>query len=109
MPIRLVIGKFKQRLCTLFIQEMTKRGCHGYTLFFLTAIRGDNELEQTCAAAQEMCATLAAALETGNVDRLLECKPKQDSFHCLIRWAVSWQEELLVAFALPYPSPSRLG
>ncbi|MFO1022391.1 MAG: aminotransferase class III-fold pyridoxal phosphate-dependent enzyme [Planctomycetales bacterium] len=41
------------RLTTLYIQEMAKRGCHGYAAFYLNAA-GEPELQQTVAAVKEV-------------------------------------------------------
>ena len=74
-----------RRVRTLYIQEMAKRGCHGYTGFGLNAAQGDEEIEQTARAAGEVFAIIAGALERGNVDQLLECDMSEDSFRRLVR------------------------
>ena len=44
-------------LATLYIQEMAKRGCHGYASFYLNAAQGDARgRAQTEAAAREVFA-----------------------------------------------------
>ncbi|HUY92641.1 MAG TPA: aminotransferase class III-fold pyridoxal phosphate-dependent enzyme [Pirellulales bacterium] len=77
--------KAERLLATLFIQEMAKRGCHGYTSFYLNAAQGPAELEQTVAAARETFALLAEALAAGRLETLLECEPRQESFRRLVR------------------------
>ena len=74
-----------QLLSTLFIQEMAKRGCHGYTSFYLNAAQGPVELEQTIAAARETFALLAEGLASGKLNELLECELRQESFRRLVR------------------------
>jgi len=74
-----------QLLSTLFIQEMAKRGCHGYTSFYLNAAQGPVELEQTVAAARETFAMLAEAQASRRLEALLECEPRQESFRRLVR------------------------
>ena len=74
-----------QLLSTLFIQEMAKRGCHGYTSFYLNAAQGPGELEQTVAAARETFALLAEGLASGKLNELLECELRQESFRRLVR------------------------
>jgi glutamate-1-semialdehyde aminotransferase len=74
-----------QLLSTLFIQEMAKRGCHGYTSFYLNAAQGPAELEQTIAAARDTFALLAEALGRRRLETLLECEPRQESFRRLVR------------------------
>jgi len=73
------------KLATLYIQEMAKRGCHGYPSFYLNASQGTAELEQTAAAARETFTLLAEGLERGTLDRLLECDLQQDAFRRLVR------------------------
>ena len=72
-------------LSTLYIQEMAKRGCHGYASFYLNAAQGEAELEQTAAAARETFAILAEGLANGNLETLLECEPQQEAFRRLVR------------------------
>jgi glutamate-1-semialdehyde 2,1-aminomutase len=73
------------RLSTLFIQEMAKRGCHGYTSFYLNGAQGRPEIEETVAAARETFALMAEGLRTGSIDQLLECDLQQDAFRRLVR------------------------
>jgi glutamate-1-semialdehyde 2,1-aminomutase len=75
----------KGKLSTLYIQEMAKGGCHGYTSFYLNAAQGDVEVEQTVAAAREVFTLMAEGLARGTVDRLLECDLQQDAFRRLVR------------------------
>jgi len=75
----------KAKVGTLYIQEMAKRGCHGYTSFYMNAAQGSAEIDQTVKAAHEVFALLAAALDGGNVDDLLECDTQQESFRRLVR------------------------
>jgi glutamate-1-semialdehyde 2,1-aminomutase len=75
----------RSQLSTLYIQEMAKRGCHGYASFYLNAAQGAAELDQTAAAAAETFAILAAGLERGALSQLLECEPQQEAFRRLVR------------------------
>jgi glutamate-1-semialdehyde aminotransferase len=75
----------KSQLATLFIQEMAKRGCHGYTSFYLNGAQGPAEVEQTVAAVREVFALMNEGLKTGNVGRMLECDLQQDAFRRLVR------------------------
>lgn len=70
---------------TLYIQEMAKRGCHGYTGFYLNAAQGDAEIEQTIDAARETFQIIAQGIEAGQIDNLLECELRTDSFRRLVR------------------------
>lgn len=75
----------KSKLSTLFIQEMAKRGCHGYTSFYLNAAQGAAEIEQTVAAAREVFRLLHDGWKKGMLDQLLECELQQDAFRRLVR------------------------
>jgi glutamate-1-semialdehyde 2,1-aminomutase len=75
----------KGLLATLYIQEMAKRGCHGYTSFYLNGAQGEAELDQTAAAAGEVFALLRDGLERGTLAELLECELQQESFRRLVR------------------------
>jgi glutamate-1-semialdehyde aminotransferase len=75
----------KTKLSTLYIQEMAKRGCHGYASFYLNAAQGAAEIEQTVAAAREVFALMRDGLARGTIDRLLECDLQQDAFRRLVR------------------------
>jgi glutamate-1-semialdehyde 2,1-aminomutase len=75
----------KPKLTTLFIQEMAKRGCHGYPSFYLNAAQGKAEIEQTVNAARESFAVIQQGLSGGRVDELLQCDLQQDAFQRLVR------------------------
>lgn len=70
---------------TLYIQEMAKRGCHGYASFYLNAAQGEAELEQTGRAARETFSIIREALDTNRVKQALECPVQQDAFRRLVR------------------------
>jgi glutamate-1-semialdehyde aminotransferase len=75
----------KKKLATLYIQEMAKRGCHGYASFYLNAAQGPAEVEQTVAAAREAFTLLRDGLDRGRLDAIMECDPAQDAFRRLVR------------------------
>jgi glutamate-1-semialdehyde 2,1-aminomutase len=77
--------KTKSLLTTLYIQEMAKRGCHGYAAFYLNAAQGPAEIEQTADAAREVFALLADAWRRDALASLLECDLTQDAFQRLVR------------------------
>ena len=74
----------QRQLTTLFIQEMAKRGCHGYTSFYTNASQDDEVLQQTLAAAREVFGLLAEARADGRVEALLECDLREDFFRRLV-------------------------
>jgi glutamate-1-semialdehyde aminotransferase len=73
------------KLATLYIQEMAKRGCHGYASFYLNGAQGPAEIEQTMNAAREVFALIAESWKAGTIDSLLECDPRKDPFRRLMR------------------------
>lgn len=75
----------KSHVTTLYIQEMAKRGCHGYASFYLNGAQGEAELQQTTAAARETFSIIAQAVEDGNVAEKLECAIQTDAFRRLVR------------------------
>ena len=75
----------RTKLATLYVQEMAKRGCHGYPSFYLNAAQGAAELEQTATAARETFTLLAEGLEQGTLDTLLESDLQQEAFRRLVR------------------------
>lgn len=75
----------RSKLATLYIQEMAKRGCHGYASFYLNAAQGVAELEQTTQAAREVFLLIRQALDRGDVDQQLECDLSQDAFRRLVQ------------------------
>lgn len=75
----------KTKLATLYIQEMAKRGCHGYPAFYLNAAQKDPEIKQVLQAITETFALIAQGLDSGTVDNLLECERREDAFRRLVR------------------------
>lgn len=75
----------KSQVTTLYIQEMAKRGCHGYASFYLNAAQGSAELEQTVKAASETFAIIREGLDTHTVEQRLECDVQQDAFRRLVK------------------------
>ena len=68
-----------------YIQEMAKRGCHGYASFYLNAAQGESELKQTADAAREAFTIIRDAMASGTVEQRLECLVQQDAFRRLVR------------------------
>ena len=69
---------------TLYVQEMARRGCHGYTSFYINAAQGDPEIEQTADAAREVFTLIGEALDAGRVDERLEAQERQEFFRRLV-------------------------
>jgi glutamate-1-semialdehyde 2,1-aminomutase len=75
----------RSQLTTLFIQEMAKRGCHGFTSFYLNAAQTSADIDQTVAAARESFEIMAQGLEQDILTDLLECQTQVESFRRLVR------------------------
>ncbi len=75
----------KTLVTTLYIQEMAKRGCHGYASFYLNGAQGETEIEQTVTAARETFAFIAAGLSRGTLAEMLEANLQQDAFRRLVQ------------------------
>lgn len=75
----------KSQLVTLYIQEMAKRGCHGYASFYLNAAQGPAELDQTIDAARQTFQIMRDAIDTNSIERHLECDLQKDAFRRLVR------------------------
>lgn len=70
---------------TVYIQEMARRGCHGYTSFYLNAAQGDVELDQTARAAEEVFSLIRRGIEQDNLANLLVGPLQEDTFRRLVR------------------------
>ena len=80
-----VPDEMRSEVTTLYIQEMAKRGCHGYASFYLNAAQGSSELEQTTQAAKETFMIIAESIAANNVASKLECSLQKDAFRRLVR------------------------
>jgi glutamate-1-semialdehyde 2,1-aminomutase len=72
------------KLGTLYVQEMAKRGNHGYTSFYLNAAQGAAEIDQVGDAAREVFAMIGDSIEDGRVDDRLEVEQRQEFFKRLV-------------------------
>ncbi len=75
----------KAKMAAIYMQEMAKRGCHGYPAFYLNAAQGPDEVAQTVAAARETFALVADGHRAGRLDELIECPPPKEYFRRLVR------------------------
>ena len=85
LDFRATDAQQKSQMTTLYIQEMAKRGCHGYASFYLNAAQGPAELEQTIDAAKAAFQIIRDALETNTIEQRLECDLQKDAFRRLVR------------------------
>lgn len=70
---------------TLYIQEMAKRGCHGFPTFYLNAAQGEPEVQQTLDAVKETFTIIEKAVSSGKPDDFLDCDIQQEAFRRLVR------------------------
>ena len=75
----------KAILPTLYVQEMAKRGNHGYASFYLNASQGPAELEQVTAAAREVFSLLVEGIAKNNLKSMMECEMQKEYFKRLVR------------------------
>lgn len=75
----------RNKVATLYTQEMARRGCHGYTSFYLNAAQGEAEIEQTVDAARVTFALIQETLDSNSIDEKLTCPPRGDAFRRLVR------------------------
>ncbi len=72
------------QLNTLYVQEMAKRGCHGYASFYLNAAQGPAEIDQTVDAARESFCRIKYAWDNNRIDQMMECEPRSEFFRRLV-------------------------
>lgn len=77
-------SSLKKKLGTLYVQEMAKRGCHGYPSFYMNAAQGPAEIEQTTDAARETFGLIADGIESSRIDDLIECEIREEPFKRLV-------------------------
>jgi glutamate-1-semialdehyde 2,1-aminomutase len=72
------------KLGTLYVQEMAKRGHHGYTSFYLNEAQGEVEIEMAADSAREVFAMIGETIEDGRIDERLEAQERQEFFKRLV-------------------------
>ena len=72
------------KIATLYVQEMAKRGHHGYASFYLNESQGEVEIEMLSDAAREVFALIGETLDDGRIDERLEVEERQEFFRRLV-------------------------
>ena len=72
------------KIATLYVQEMAKRGHHGYASFYLNESQGEVEIEMVSDAAREVFALIGETLDDGRIDERLEAEDRQEFFRRLV-------------------------
>ncbi len=74
----------RNKIATLYVQEMAKRGHHGYASFYLNESQGEVEIEMVSDAAREVFALIGETLDDGRIDERLEAEERQEFFRRLV-------------------------
>ncbi|HAA77867.1 TPA: aminotransferase class III [Candidatus Latescibacteria bacterium] len=72
------------KVFTLFIQEMARRGIHGYMGFGPTLAHTDEDILITAEAAEASLRVIKQGLDNENIDELLVCDTRQEPFRRLV-------------------------
>ena len=72
------------KIATLYVQEMAKRGHHGYASFYLNESQGEVEIEMVSDAAREVFALIGETIDDGRIDERLEAEDRQEFFRRLV-------------------------
>jgi len=72
------------KIVTLYVQEMAKRGHHGYSSFYLNESQGEVEIEMIGDAAREVFALIGETIDDGRIDERLEAEERQEFFRRLV-------------------------
>ena len=72
------------KLGTLYVQEMAKRGNHGSTSFYLNESQGAAEIEMAADAAREVFTLIGETIDDGRIDDRLEAQERQEFFRRLV-------------------------
>jgi glutamate-1-semialdehyde 2,1-aminomutase len=74
-----------QKVSTLYVQEMCKRGIFSPTYFTLNMAHSEEDIARTLAASKEVLGFIQRALEQGNIDDMLEAELRTDTFRRMVR------------------------
>ncbi len=74
----------ENKIATLYVQEMAKRGHHGYSSFYLNESQGEVEIEMVGDAAREVFALIGETIDDGRIDERLEVEERQEFFRRLV-------------------------
>jgi glutamate-1-semialdehyde 2,1-aminomutase len=83
ITFKLDYGEMNNKLITLYIQEMLKRGYLAAPSVYVSTAHNVEIVDQYLTVADEVFAILSQAINAENVDELLETKPRSDAFERL--------------------------
>ena len=75
----------QQKVSTLYVQEMSRRGILGWPSFALNMAHSEEDIAETMAAVREVFGLIQRALERGNIDDVLEAELRTDTFRRMVR------------------------
>ena len=76
--------ELRPKVMTLFIQEMARRGIHGYMGFGPSLAHTEEDISLTAEAAEASMRVIKQGLENDNIDDLLICDTRQEPFRRLV-------------------------
>ncbi|MFH1006867.1 MAG: aminotransferase class III-fold pyridoxal phosphate-dependent enzyme [Candidatus Latescibacterota bacterium] len=76
--------KLLQKVSTLYVQEMSKRGIFCSSYFTLNMAHSADDIAQTVATSREVFGLICSALEKGNIEDFLEAELKTDTFRRMV-------------------------
>ena len=81
ITMKLNYGDLNQKLATLFIQEMLRRGYLASTSVYLSYAHNESIIDKYLESVDEVFFIMSSAIENKEIDQLLETKIRSDSFN----------------------------
>jgi glutamate-1-semialdehyde 2,1-aminomutase len=81
ITMKLNYGDLNQKLATLFIQEMLRRGYLASTSVYLSYAHNESIIDKYLESVDEVFFIMSSAIENKEIDQLLETKTRSDSFN----------------------------
>lgn len=85
ISLKLPDEALRQKVTTLFMQEMARRGVHTYMGFKATLAHTEADIAETGRIATEALAVIKQGLDAGDLDNLLQSDLKKEPFRRLVR------------------------
>ncbi len=85
ITMKLNYGDLNQKLATLFIQEMLRRGYLASTSIYLSNAHNELIVDKYLESVDEVFFIMSSALENKEIDSLLETRTRSDSFNRVTR------------------------
>ena len=75
----------QQKVSTLYVQEMSRRGILSWPSFALNMAHSEDDIAETIAAARDVFELIQSTLERGTIDDVLVAELRTDSFRRMVR------------------------